>query len=470
MARGRGTATGSMTTLQMRGATETLQGIQGSVPAPVATDQNSILKGDATWASHGVFITSDPAVPFMTSATAPSGFVVTASSELDASHEGWQAMGATPSTASEWATAGTPTGSLTLTMVDAKAYTSVLLRGRADDTSVPLTYSAEASNDGFVTKTTLYKGKKRLSGLNDSLLTFHNEVAYTAYRFNILTSSGVNPGLNKCYWGYSGTTAQPDQDFWRSNAGTTVPDGISDTTDGITHTGMVALGRDAPATAQADLHVGGSSVFGMSAIANSPTDGVIGAATATVDVASGALVTQTTANIALTLPDPTLTVAGRMYRVANTGTQQFTIQGYPVPAGRYIDLMWSGAVWMTSEASLVVLQKGMGGPDGPPNVPAITGATQGSGAGQYVWTAVTEDTIGVRKTHSMFFNHWEIDGPVVLDYTGIMGSVLSISVTRSEPEVEFAIGGVVTAGNILTINRSNTLNGSTPFFLVAFGV
>jgi hypothetical protein len=90
-----------------------------------------------------------------------------------------------------------------MTMATARIYTSVLLRGRALDVEVPLTYQIEASNDGFVTKTTLYKGNKRLSGLNDSLLTFDNSTAFLAYRFNMLTSIGANPGLNRCLWGYA---------------------------------------------------------------------------------------------------------------------------------------------------------------------------------------------------------------------------------------------------------------------------
>jgi hypothetical protein len=127
---------------------------------------------------------------------------------------------------------------------------------------------------------------------------------------------------------------------------------------------------------------------------------------------------------------------------------------------------------MSSEFNLPILQvtqRGMGGPDAAPVVPVITGATQGSGVSQYTWSLVTQDTLGVRITHTMFFSHWEIDGPVVLNYTGIMGSILGVQITRSQAEVEFAIGGTISAGNLLTINRSDTLSGSTPFFLAVFG-
>jgi hypothetical protein len=118
-----------------------------------------------------------------------------------------------------------------------------------------------------------------------------------------------------------------------------------------------------------------------------------------------------------------------------------------------------------------LIQKGMGGNNGAPSVPLITGVgiSQGTGPSQYTWTTVTEDTIGVRKTHTMQFSHWEIDSAVTLNYTGIMGSILGVAINRITPDVEFVIGCSVSV-NQLIINRIDSISGSSPFFVTVFGV
>jgi hypothetical protein len=123
----------------------------------------------------------------------------------------------------------------------------------------------------------------------------------------------------------------------------------------------------------------------------------------------------------------------------------------------------------SAASSIVLTQKGMGGADGAPDVPTITGATAGAGVSQYTWTTVAQDTLGVRVTHYMRFSHWEIDAAVTLDYSAIMDTILGVTITRLEGGVEAVLGCTVT-GSQLVIDRVDTISGSSPFFLIVFGV
>lgn len=81
------------------------------------------------------------------------------------------------------------------------------------------------------------------------------------------------------------------------------------------------------------------------AVTNKASGGAIGTAAATVDVATIALVNQTTASQTLTVPDPTTTTAGKTFVVCNVGSQSFTMLSLTVTAGRGLYLVWTGAAW-----------------------------------------------------------------------------------------------------------------------------
>lgn len=86
--------------------------------------------------------------------------------------------------------------------------------------------------------------------------------------------------------------------------------------------------------------------LGSVSLGNFATGGSIGSAASTVDVATVALVAQTTASQALTLPSPTVSAAVRTMIVANTGSVSFTLVGATVGAGAAQMALWTGSAWV----------------------------------------------------------------------------------------------------------------------------
>ncbi|HEX8181996.1 MAG TPA: hypothetical protein VF575_00165 [Candidatus Saccharimonadales bacterium] len=85
-------------------------------------------------------------------------------------------------------------------------------------------------------------------------------------------------------------------------------------------------------------------------IANLVAGGAIGTAAATVDVATTIAITQTTAGQTLTIPAPTITTAGRLLYISNTGTVSFTVGGVNtilVPNST-TTLVWNGTQWTSA--------------------------------------------------------------------------------------------------------------------------
>lgn len=98
-------------------------------------------------------------------------------------------------------------------------------------------------------------------------------------------------------------------------------------------------------TPVATVHNFGSTVLRSVAIGDLAGGGVIGTAAATVDVASGADVTQTTAAQTLTLPNPTNTTSGRIFVLSNSGAVAFTFATRVIGAGQVCFCWWNGAAW-----------------------------------------------------------------------------------------------------------------------------
>jgi hypothetical protein len=76
------------------------------------------------------------------------------------------------------------------------------------------------------------------------------------------------------------------------------------------------------------------------------TGGAIGAADATVDIASVFLIDQTTASQTLSLPSPTAASLLKEVTVANVGSASFTLLSQTVAAGAALKALWNGSAWM----------------------------------------------------------------------------------------------------------------------------
>lgn len=87
-------------------------------------------------------------------------------------------------------------------------------------------------------------------------------------------------------------------------------------------------------------------LLGSVSVANLATGGVIGAASATVDVADVALIDQTTAAQILALPPPSNAAPLKKFVAANAGSTSFTMLGQVVAAGSALEAIWSGSAWM----------------------------------------------------------------------------------------------------------------------------
>ncbi len=124
----------------------------------------------------------------------------------------------------------------------------------------------------------------------------------------------------------------------------------SNTLSGLTvlANGNVGIGTTTPF---AGLTNDGATAFTITAIGNLATGGVIGTATATIDSGTNFNITQTTAGQTLTLPSPTVTTAGRIAYINNTGTAAFTMLGASVPASQGITAMWTGSAWTRLDGS-----------------------------------------------------------------------------------------------------------------------
>lgn len=95
----------------------------------------------------------------------------------------------------------------------------------------------------------------------------------------------------------------------------------------------------------------------MSALSlpNFAASGPIGLAAETVDIASQAIVTQTTAGVALTIPPPSLVESGisSQFLVVNatTSAAAITVNGVALAASSMAAFAWDGAAWATTQAA-----------------------------------------------------------------------------------------------------------------------
>ena len=97
---------------------------------------------------------------------------------------------------------------------------------------------------------------------------------------------------------------------------------------------------------------GGSSSASSVTLGDFATGGSVGTAVATVDTYTNLNIAQTTTLQTLTLPTPTVTTAGKMITVNNTGTANFTMYGSQVSAGSNTTaFVWNGTAWNALNAA-----------------------------------------------------------------------------------------------------------------------
>jgi hypothetical protein len=86
-------------------------------------------------------------------------------------------------------------------------------------------------------------------------------------------------------------------------------------------------------------------------LANFATAGAIGTAATTVDIASSFVITQTTAGIALTIPNPTNANAGDRLLIGSSSTSTATVSvaGVTLIPGEFSQWLWSGAAWLFAD-------------------------------------------------------------------------------------------------------------------------
>lgn len=144
-------------------------------------------------------------------------------------------------------------------------------------------------------------------------------------------------------------------DFWRSGAAASLalPDGSNDFTETISHNASVGVGLGDPSTVTARLDVNGAQVLRPVNITNKTANGSLGTAAATVDAASTLVLAQTTANIALTLPNPTNAQPGRLLYVTHDGAATgTTVGGKPISPGETLLFIWDGNSWNGNAAPI----------------------------------------------------------------------------------------------------------------------
>jgi hypothetical protein len=93
------------------------------------------------------------------------------------------------------------------------------------------------------------------------------------------------------------------------------------------------------------MRVNSFTIFDQVQLANIAASGPIGTAAATVDIATNFAINQTTAGLALTLPNPTQALNGAFVIVSNSGSASFTLNGTIVFPGQFSSFEWDNAAW-----------------------------------------------------------------------------------------------------------------------------
>ena len=130
----------------------------------------------------------------------------------------------------------------------------------------------------------------------------------------------------------------PVFDFFRSQPGDALPDGIGDTTKNITHQGGIGVLTGINPIPGA-LDVNAPVILHHLNIGNQPVSTTLAASV--VDTFSTIIAPQTTAGVSLTLPIPTFDTTGRLMNVMNSGTVMVRVAGSPIAANTGRTYQWN---------------------------------------------------------------------------------------------------------------------------------
>jgi hypothetical protein len=185
------------------------------------------------------------------------------------------------------------------------------------------------------------------------------------------------------------------------------------TSPGIITGGALVAGAIASGPiASGAITAGGAVTYGnVVSLGNFGGDGAIGSAAATVDATSTILINQTTTFRSLTIPNPSITTAGRMVRIVNTGSAKVQVQGAVlIPPGRAMSFLWTGSAWLPDTNLKRVLT-------GTVNIGNI-GASPGSRTVTGDFSSASNNTINSGNTQTTVNLGWAISNYIVIISVG----------------------------------------------------
>lgn len=163
---------------------------------------------------------------------------------------------------------------------------------------------------------------------------------------NITSNSASNTSTNGLLR-VANTTATTTGTVFRAQSNSTAGTGLT-----VLASGNTGLGTSSPA---ATLHNAGSTLFGTLTLTNFAANGAIGTAAATVDAYTSINISQSSAGIALTIPAPTNTSAGRILQVSNTGTSPVTVGPTTIGIAQTAEFVYNGAAWTGSTSGVTTV-------------------------------------------------------------------------------------------------------------------
>lgn len=203
-----------------------------------------------------------------------------------------------------------------------------------------------------------------------------------------------------------------------------------------------------------------------------------------VDSYTTILATATATNLVFTVPSPTITTAGRMLNITNTGTNPFTLiagsLSYILSAGNTAVLVWSGSTWTSAGASSLQAAYGLstGGTSTTPTIKLINGigdiniqdADGGLGGGNFL-SLRSQNASGLGSVvfgfgiKGQFFEQPSTDTATAVQVENHAGNTL-FAIDSSSGYINIgstggATGGTGSAFNGTTTNIENSPNANT---------
>jgi hypothetical protein len=147
-----------------------------------------------------------------------------------------------------------------------------------------------------------------------------------------------------------------NNDFWRKNTGTTVPNGTNDTTVNLSRLGKVGFNIADPSTLKGALENGGSTVIRQEVLANATATATIPATAYNLDTGKSAIViTQTVTDAVLLFGGANnSTMTGQKFSVINSdlSTNKVSYLGYDIHPNQSLDFTHNGRMWQIDEVGI----------------------------------------------------------------------------------------------------------------------